>query len=370
MKDFAELLGSEVLSEDVKSKLQEAWEQRIQENKQQALSELREEFAQRYEHDKGLIIEAADRMITESIKKELEDFQQDRKALVAERVAYKKGVKEHSELLNKFVMETLAKEVSELRGDRNTQKTNFAKLEEFVLRKLTKELNELREEEQKLVGARVQLVKEGKEIIEQSRQQFLKSAAAKANTVIGEALRNELKQLKEDIKVSRENAFGRKIMEAFAAEFMASGFADGTQVKQLATKIASLEGQINESKVEITKKEQAIAEAQRKQRIAEDTVKRERIMQELMGPLSKDKRSIMEDLLESVQTEKLRESYDKYLPAVLNESGNSHRAKKPLTESTQPSTTSVVTGDKGTIPAEQENKAEIITLKKLAGIEK
>jgi hypothetical protein len=29
-----------------------------------------------------------------------------------------------------------------------------------------------------------------------------------------------------------------------------------------------------------------------------------------------------------------------------------------------------VTGDKGTIPAEQENKAEIITLKKLAGIEK
>jgi hypothetical protein len=40
-------------------------------------------------------------------------------------------------------------------------------------------------------------------------------------------------------------------------------------------------------------------------------------MGELLAPLSHDKRTVMKELLESVKTEKLRESFTKYLPSVI-----------------------------------------------------
>jgi SOS-response transcriptional repressor LexA len=71
MANFTELFGSEVLSEDVKSKLAEAWDAKVKENKTEALAELREEFSQRYEHDKSVMVEALDLFISENLQKEL-----------------------------------------------------------------------------------------------------------------------------------------------------------------------------------------------------------------------------------------------------------------------------------------------------------
>ena len=51
-KTFNDLLESGNLSEDVKISIQEAWESRLAEAKDQLTAELREEFAQRFEHDK------------------------------------------------------------------------------------------------------------------------------------------------------------------------------------------------------------------------------------------------------------------------------------------------------------------------------
>ena len=45
-----------------------------------------------------------------------------------------------------------------------------------------------------------------------------------------------------------------------------------------------------------------------------------------LAPLSKDQKEIMTDLLESVQTAKLRSAFDKYLPAVID--GNSPAKQK------------------------------------------
>ena len=367
MANFSELFGSEVLSEDVKSKLAEAWDAKVKENKTEALAELREEFSQRYEHDKSVMVEALDLFISENLQKELGELKQDRDAMVQARVEYKKKVAEHAELLNRFVNETMAKEINELREDREKNKTSIKKLEEFTLRKLTKELNELREEEQKLIDTRVQLISEGKQAIKEAKQKFVSQAADKANAFIGEALRKEIGQLKQDITEARKNAFGRKIMEAYAAEFMASHFADATELKKLGDKIIALEGAVAEKTQIVESKQQAIADAERKTRIAEDTLKRDRVMQELMAPLSKDKRGIMEDLLGTVSTEKLRESYQKYLPSVLNESGRSP-GKKPLIESRQEQNTSAATGDKTSESAIDDGS--IISLKKLAGIAK
>ena len=368
MANFSELFGAEVLSEEVTSKLAEAWDAKVKENKAEALAELREEFSQRYDHDKSVMVEALDLFIGENMQKELAELKQDRDAMVKARVDYKRSVAEHAQMLDRFVNSTFAKEITELREDREANKASIKKLEEFTLHKLTSELNELREEEQKLIDTRVQLISEGKQAIKEAKAKFLAQAADKANAFIGEALRKEIGQLQEDITEARKNAFGRKIMESFAAEFMASHFADATELKKLSDKIIALESAVSEKTQLVENKEQEIANAERKARIAEDTLRRDRVMQELMGPLSKDKRGIMEDLLGTVPTEKLRESYQKYLPSVLNESGQ-RPGKKPLIESRQQQNTSAATGDKQVdTPADSGN--DIIMLKKLAGIAK
>ena len=63
--NFTELLENAELTEDVKSALQEAWEGKISEAREEITAELREEFAQRYDHDKSAIVSAVDNFITE-----------------------------------------------------------------------------------------------------------------------------------------------------------------------------------------------------------------------------------------------------------------------------------------------------------------
>ena len=78
---FNELLEGTELSEEVRGSIQEAWNSKLSEAKEQLTAELREEFAQRYEHDKSLIVEAMDNFITTKVTAEVEELADDRKAL-------------------------------------------------------------------------------------------------------------------------------------------------------------------------------------------------------------------------------------------------------------------------------------------------
>jgi len=70
---------------------------------------------------------------------------------------------------------------------------------------------------------------------------------------------------------------------------------------------------------------------------------------------------VMRNLLEGVQTKKLENAFNKYLPAVLNE--NVVKSKKAtLTESVKE-----VTGDKA-VPQETQEDSNMINLRKLAGL--
>ena len=53
---ISKLVESGAISEDVQKGIQEAWDLKIKENKEQVGAELREEFAKRYEHDKANMI--------------------------------------------------------------------------------------------------------------------------------------------------------------------------------------------------------------------------------------------------------------------------------------------------------------------------
>lgn len=72
----------------------------------------------------------------------------------------------------------------------------------------------------------------------------------------------------------------------------------------------------------------------------------------------------MSDLLESVQTNKLRSVYDKYLPAVLNNTKQTQAPKaKVLAESR-----TAVTGDKTAKPSVQYDTDNVVEIRRLAGL--
>jgi hypothetical protein len=88
-------------------------------------------------------------------------------------------------------------------------------------------------------------------------------------------------------------------------------------------------------------------------------------MDELLSPLNEEKAEVMRNLLESVQTPRLKNAFEKYLPAVLE--NRSVKATKPvITESL-----SEVTGDKSarSPDADQvDQESNVIDLKRLAGL--
>ena len=361
-KSIDELLKSGMLSEEVRTSISEAWETKLTEAREEIASELREEFAGRYENDKSNIVEAMDTMIGEVIAKELNEFQADKHQLAEDRVAYRKHMKEHSIVLDEFVMETLRKEISELREDRAAQDKNMIQLEGFVLEQLTKELNEFHDDKRSLVEAKVKMIKEGKKAIAETKRKFVETAANKVEAVLESTIKTELTTLREDIQVAKENTFGRKIFETFAAEFMGSMLNEGTEVSKLSKTMNELRSKLDEANNAVAKKDVMLKESARKSRIAEDTASRKNIMNEMMSPLSKQQKEIMNALLESTTTGNLQATFNKYLPSVLKED-----IKKPQTKKVISETARVVTGDKA-VSTEVDNSADIVNLRKLAGI--
>jgi hypothetical protein len=362
MKNIETILGSEVLSEEVKDSINEAWDAKVAIVREELTAELREEFAGRYENDKTQIVEAMDAMLQDVIKSELNEFAQDRAKLAEERVALKSAIAEQATMLEEFVNAALKKEITELREDREAQKENFGKLEGFVLEQLTKELNEFHDDKRSLAEQKVKMVQEGKKVIAEARTNFVTKSAAKIESLLESVITSELSSLKEDIQTAKENDFGRKIFETFAAEFMTSTLAEGTQVAELSKQIEGLNLELAESKDHIAKGNAAIMEAKRTAKIQQDISERKAVMSEMMAPLAKEKREVMHSLLESVKTAQLKNAFSKYLPIVLSEESMPAKAssKAKLVEST---------GDKFEAqPTQVDGAAEIINLKKLAGL--
>ena len=126
--------------------------------------------------------------------------------------------------------------------------------------------------------------------------------------------------------------------------------------------VAEKEEKLAEAKKTITEKDTLVESKEAEISVAKDSAKRVAVMNELLAPLGKDKKEIMSELLESVQTEKLHTSFDKYLPAVMEDRKTSKTVKKAIIrEGTE------VTGDKE-IKEPVEEKSNLIELRKLAGL--
>ena len=92
-----------------------------------------------------------------------------------------------------------------------------------------------------------------------------------------------------------------------------------------------------------------------------ESQEREKIMNELLAPLNSEQREIMGELMESVKTARLNESFDKYLPAVI--AGKAPQKKQALVEAKE------ITGNKvSNSNRSSEDDGNIIDIRRLAGL--
>jgi hypothetical protein len=364
---FKQLVESGMMSEDVKSSIETAFNQKIQENRDQLTAELREEFAQKYSHDKTVMVEALDKMVSERLAVEMAELAGDKKALAEAKVAYHQKMSGDARVLESFVLSQLGKELVEFQSDRQKVSENFTKLEQFIVTALAREINEFAQDKRELAEARVKLVSEAKIKFDEIKTRFIKRSSEIVENTVTKTLKSEIKQLKEDIDSARSNAFGRRLFEAFAQEYSSSYLNEKSETVKLLKIIDKKEVELVEAKNAATEKTKLVESKDREIRVARDVAARKEVMAELLAPLSADKREIMKELLESVQTAKLNESFDKYLPAVM-EGGMKKVApkakqqpKEMLSESTE------ITGDRET-KQPQVGLDNILDIRKLAGL--
>ena len=357
------LFETNAISEEIKNDIEEAWNAKVKENQMQITAELREEFASKYEHDKANMVEAVEKMLDEKLNEEISEFAEDRKKLAEARAKYHVAMRENADLLKGFVMEQLGKEVSELHEDQKAMSSKFGKLEEFVVDALAKEIAEFHEDKKDLAETKVRLIREAKEHLSKVKQSFIEKGAKVVEKTVAKTLNNEISQLKEDIDTARKNDFGRKIFETFAEEYNNSYMNEKSETAKLLKVVELKDKQLAEANANAEKKAKLVESKDAEIKNAVEAAKRKETISELVAPLSKEQKEIMQDLLESVETEKLQGHFNKYLSAVID--GKSVAKKATLTEAKE------ITGDKEENSSSASNSAKVdnvVDIRRLAGL--
>ena len=358
------LLDSGIINEETQASLNEAWESKLTEARETIRAELREEFAGRYEHDKNVMVEALDKMVTEQLSAELNEFAEEKKALAGDRVKFKTHMIESAGKFNDFLVTKLAEEIKELRSDRKTQTEAVAKLEKFVIHALAEEIKEFDQDKKAVVETKVKLVAEAKQKLAELQGQFVKRSATLVKEAVANNLGSELAQLKEDIQTARENMFGRRLFEAFASEFAVTHLSENKEFAKLKAELETKDQVIAEGQKAIAEKEALVESKNREVKVITESITRKEKLAELFKPLNKEKADVMSSLLEGVQTERLQTAYEKYLPAVLNNGSAKPKAEKPVLAESRME----VTGDKSAKTTVSEINNNVVEIKRLAGL--
>lgn len=349
--EFKSISESKVLDENSKKALQEEMTSRLKDAETAIREEVKAEYAARYQQDMEELVEAVDNFLDESVNKEYTDFYNDKREVIKERAkltqarheakkVYEQKLQDHMKLLEGHIQKQLAKEIKELYEDKKlveAEKIEVAKklhetkklykrqlaercnmLEKFVWDQLSKEMTDFYKDKKALVEKRAEMIEKGEKALNEARKTFITKAAGLVEATLENTLKNEMRELKEDIKVSNQNRFGRKLFEAFASEFMTTHLADNTQSKKLMIESQKTQEELANA-MNLLKQQKDLLERQnRKVKMLEESSKRNEVLNTLLSPLNKEKKRVMEEMLENTKTERLEEQFNYLLPIVLN----------------------------------------------------
>jgi hypothetical protein len=151
------------------------------------------------------------------------------------------------------------------------------------------------------------------------------------------------------------------LFETFASEFATSHLNENSEIKKLQDEKAEVQKQLDEATKNINEKSTLVESKDAEIRKINDRIVRDQKLTEMMAPLSKDQKAVMQDLLENVVTDRIEATFNKYLPAVLKNDVKAEAKAGVLTESKE------VTGNK-TETANANDEGNIIEIKRLAGL--
>ncbi|MEM5878361.1 MAG: hypothetical protein QXF12_05790 [Candidatus Aenigmatarchaeota archaeon] len=319
-------------------------------------------------------INFANRKLNEELKElrsDIKKIKEEREKRVKFRIKLESFINFANKKLNEEI-EELRKDIKKLREERENLKNarmeykriyeeRISNVEKFLIEQLTKELVEFHKDKKILEERRIELELQASKRLDAVKKVFIERATKLIEHIVNTEMKKELKQLKEDIIVAKQNDFGRKIYEAFVAEYMSS-FLEDAELSKLKKKlnesnktIEDLKKQLNEHKIALKKSREEIV--------------REKTLSNLLAPLSQNQRKVMLNLLEGVKTEDLQSYFKKYLPRVLEEipSSVNYGSNRSLISESENSST-IVTGDRMKLFEDDDEKNAVIELRKLAGI--
>lgn len=311
------LLKSEFLSEDSKLELQKEFQSSVEALRESIVLEEKLKVAQQWTESKMELAESLDKIIDNQLQESLAELRLDIKQTKLE-----------NDRLLESIEQFISSEVKELNEDIQLHRNNDKALVESLDAFLTSEISDLKDDINNQKDLEVEyaarLAEEKKKIAEQVATE-LDGLAEKLDTYLESVIEQEFKELKEDIENQKKNLTGLQIFESMKNVFLNYHVDSKTNLSY-----ADFKSQIAAKDNEITKLHESI-----------NNIKRDQKVEKLLSNLSGAHREQMSIILENVKYEKLDQTYQSYLPRILNES-KSHKAQ--LTESSEVRKTKMFTG--------------------------
>jgi len=133
------------------------------------------------------------------------------------------------------------------------------------------------------------------------------------------------------------------------------------EIKKMQNVIDMMEHQITEARGAAELAEAAAKAKETEIKRITESIQRNRKIEELMKPLSKDKANVMKQLLESTPTDRLEAAFKKYLTPVMEGKATASQTKTVIAESK-----TEVTGDRASKVEQSSNN--IFDIRRLAGL--
>lgn len=370
-----------ITSSDAKKAFEDLMKEKVAEIRKEVRQEVFEEFSKQAKVDKENIVESVNTVMNKvvadnqkkneilkknlikeklSLKEAKDNLEKEKMDYVASiKADFNKKLNEYKAEMDKklteakadyivkatkFLNETLKNEVSELRQDKKQLGEALTKFGKFISDQVSLYAKEHKNEMDKLDNLRVRLVKEHNEKLADTKKKFFAEAAGKMEKFTNAVIARELKEFRSDIVESRKKSFGAKLFEAFAKEYAVKFFNEDKVVKSMLESVKANQNKLIATNKSLEKQLKESKEQNAKASKVNDSLMRNKIINESVAILAKDKQDMIKNLVKDVPTNKLQESINKYIPMIMNDSGKKQiNNSRVLKEGRRPT---ILTGEK------------------------
>ena len=201
---------------------------------------------------------------------------------------------------------------------------------------------------------------EEKESLANKLSEELDELANRIDAYLDYAIEEEFAELREDIEEVKKVDMGRRVFEAFEAEF----------VKFRRNDLAEVERDLAETKDKLGDAEKKLADIEKARLTEARNAKMDALLKDLKG-VAKEQMRVM---LSTTPTDKLQEAYNRYIGRIIKEATEAPKSEdkgaEVVTEGSEEPSGTLVTGNEETPaekPVEQDN-GQLARWAKLAGV--